>query len=148
MLTAQTYATTNADDHQYIEVIGDSVSAMVSGRLSDRAQLIKALHTLKRSLQLHFLIEENTMSDLGYDGLPEHHRSHLLIVSEVNGYLQSIAGNNEEPSINIWPQVKTILRHHMQRFDTDFAHYLERRAALAPFGQPTVMLPPFSGILT
>jgi hemerythrin len=88
------------------------------------------------------------MSDFGYDGLSEHHRSHLLIVSEVNDYLKSIVRNDEEPRVNLWPHVRTTLRHHMQKFDTDFAHYLEQRTARDAAGPVAATPRPPLGALT
>ncbi len=145
MFAAPAYVAANADDHQYIEVIGNSVSAMISGRGDDKGQLIKLLETLKRSLKLHFVIEENMMADLGYEGLSDHRSSHLLIISEVSDCLQSIAKDDEERNTGLWPHVKVMLRHHMQRFDRDLAEYIDRRAALDRLGPAPVVLTPLLG---
>ncbi len=145
MSTIPAYFAANVDDHQYIEAIGESVNAMISGLESDQGQVTRSLETLKSSLQRHFITEENIMSDLSYGGLLEHSHSHILIVGEVGDCLRSIAGGDYQQSINIWPRVKAMLRYHVQRFDQDLVRHLEQ-AAKQP-GLTVASSPPLAALI-
>ncbi len=147
MFTTSAYATANADDHQYIETIGDSVSAVISGLGNCRAEVVRALEMLRRSLQLHFVIEENIMSDLDYQGLVEHRRSHLLIIGEVSDCLQTMVRGDGEQNVNVWPHVKAMLRSHAQRFDQDLIHHLDRVGIPERPGPVPAVVPLSSGAL-
>ena len=133
MASASAYLSTNTDDHQHLEVVGDSIRAAMLEHPRNLERIVRLLNLLIRDLQLHFTIEENYMKDVDYPGLAGHQRSHLFIISELANHVRAVAMDREVADPDVWTHVKGELRRHMAIFDHDFSGFLERAPLPALF---------------
>lgn len=81
------------------------------------------LHDLVEMTQRHFRNEERVMRELGFPGLAEHRREHVMLHAELQDLIREIENGERQFGLNTLKSLKLWQIDHVISSDRDFMQY-------------------------
>jgi hemerythrin-like metal-binding protein len=75
----------------------------------------------------HFHNEEQVMRDLGFPGLAEHHREHVMLLAELQDLIREIENGERQFGINTLKSLKLWQIDHVISSDREFMEYFREQ---------------------
>ena len=126
MAHAHAYASTNHDDHAFMEAIGAEIESQMCRQLLNRTGLVNSLTLLRSAMKSHFRREESIMMAENYPYMFQHKGSHDYIINYVSIFISCFAPGREDAPAEVWPLLKNTLETHITKYDDPLAGYLDR----------------------
>ena len=84
------------------------------------------LDDLIRRTEEHFLDEEQLMKKIGYSGLIEHKREHMLLLAELKAFIRNIKNGTEQLDLKSIDSLKNWFVQHIHSSDKEFANVFHK----------------------
>jgi hemerythrin len=91
---------------------------------TDEAAMPLLMQLLEKTRR-HFKVEEAVMRENDYPKLAEHHRDHVLLLAELQGFIRELEEGKRVFSVASMTSLKHWLINHVVESDLDFARYLQ-----------------------
>jgi hemerythrin len=85
------------------------------------------LHDLVQMTRSHFHNEEQVMRDLGFPGLAEHHREHVMLLAELQDLIREIENGERLFGLNTLKSLKLWQIDHVISSDREFMQYFREQ---------------------
>ncbi len=105
--------------------LADLLQIVLTTNPSTASSMLLVRQLMEQTRQ-HFKDEESIMREHDYPHLVDHHRQHLLLLTEIQDFISQIEAGSRQFDYDSLTAMKHCLIDHVAKDDMDFASYLEQ----------------------